>query len=377
VKVSYSYGFSSDVGGGPYPRRSTLADPSNYAWIKTVAQIGADYTDLSVAVSDFNSWAANPGDDIQPKGIITILDNGTYTGDLTINLPDNADLVIQAADGMRPFLHLNITVNCNEGEAAFTVNGLLIAGWLDVNGHVNLEIKHCTLVPGRELTVDGQPAQPGEASLTVEADSGSPLITITHSIVGSLRLPVGCEHLTIEDSIVQAFHLDGQPLIRAAIAADDTDDGYGPPTTIERSTIYGRVLVRELTLASEVIFNDKVTAERCQVGCVRFSYVPDESKTPRRYRCQPAMALKGVTDEDEEDRIKTRMKPTYTSTIYSRPEYAQLSLTCAVEIRTGAEDGSEMGVFCHLKQPQREANLRVVLEEYLRFGLEAGIFYVN
>jgi hypothetical protein len=28
-------------------------------------------------------------------------------------------------------------------------------------------------------------------------------------------------------------------------------------------------------------------------------------------------------------------------------------------------------------QPQREANLRVRLNEYLRFGLEAGVFYVS
>jgi hypothetical protein len=36
-----------------------------------------------------------------------------------------------------------------------------------------------------------------------------------------------------------------------------------------------------------------------------------------------------------------------------------------------------MGVFGILEQPQREANLKAALEEYLRFGLEAGIFYVT
>jgi len=30
-----------------------------------------------------------------------------------------------------------------------------------------------------------------------------------------------------------------------------------------------------------------------------------------------------------------------------------------------------------LKQPQRESNLRIALDEYLRFGLEAGIFFVT
>ena len=36
-----------------------------------------------------------------------------------------------------------------------------------------------------------------------------------------------------------------------------------------------------------------------------------------------------------------------------------------------------MGVFCTLKQPQREANLRIRLNEYLPVGLEAGIIYVT
>jgi hypothetical protein len=36
-----------------------------------------------------------------------------------------------------------------------------------------------------------------------------------------------------------------------------------------------------------------------------------------------------------------------------------------------------MGVFHDLYAPQRETNLKVRLEEYLRFSLEAGIFYAS
>jgi hypothetical protein len=36
-----------------------------------------------------------------------------------------------------------------------------------------------------------------------------------------------------------------------------------------------------------------------------------------------------------------------------------------------------MGAFNELMQPQRETDLRVRLDEYLRFGLEAGIFYAT
>jgi hypothetical protein len=36
-----------------------------------------------------------------------------------------------------------------------------------------------------------------------------------------------------------------------------------------------------------------------------------------------------------------------------------------------------MGVMHALFQPQRETNLRIRFDEYLRFGLHAGLFYVT
>jgi hypothetical protein len=70
-----------------------------------------------------------------------------------------------------------------------------------------------------------------------------------------------------------------------------------------------------------------------------------------------------------------QMQPRFTSEHYGEPTYAQLSSICPIEIRTGTEEGSEMGVFNFLKQPQREANLQASLREYLRFGLQADILY--
>ena len=35
----------------------------------------------------------------------------------------------------------------------------------------------------------------------------------------------------------------------------------------------------------------------------------------------------------------------------------------------------QTGPFHDLFQPQRESNIRARLSEYLRFGLEAGVFY--
>jgi hypothetical protein len=76
------------------------------------------------------------------------------------------------------------------------------------------------------------------------------------------------------------------------------------------------------------------------------------------------------------ERTRRRVAPEFESRRYGDPELAQLTRRTAEEIRRGADDGSEMGAFSFLQQPQREANLRSVLDEYLRFGLEAGLFFV-
>jgi hypothetical protein len=125
-------------------------------------------------------------------------------------------------------------------------------------------------------------------------------------------------------------------------------------------------------------------AEKTQVGCVRFSYISLNSRTPRRFRCQPDLALSALAKKlgrdllpNETAYVLARVKPGFTSVHYGHPAYCQLSYHCPEEIKTGAEDGSEMGVFRHLRQPQRKANLRIRLEEYLPFGLKPGFISVT
>jgi hypothetical protein len=69
--------------------------------------------------------------------------------------------------------------------------------------------------------------------------------------------------------------------------------------------------------------------------------------------------------------------PHFTSLRYGDPGYCQLRAATAPAIRRGADDDGEMGVMHACFQPQRETNLRIRLEEYLRFGLRAGIFYAT
>jgi hypothetical protein len=174
----------------------------------------------------------------------------------------------------------------------------------------------------------------------------------------------------------------------AAIAGPGAPDAAGPPLHLERTTIRGGVRARQFDLATEVIFDGPAISQRTQIGCVRFSYVEPGSQVPRRYRCQPdlaeedaldAAAAAGPLDPTDIDRIRSetrlRVRPTYTDQRYGQPAYLQLALTGPGEIAGGAEEGSEIGAYCHLKQPQREANLRQRLAEYVPFGLDWGLVY--
>src|SRR5262249_42500924 len=77
------------------------------------------------------------------------------------------------------------------------------------------------------------------------------------------------------------------------------------------------------------------------------------------------------------DDVRSWLQPLFTDIHYGLPAYGQLSVSCPEQIRTGAEDGSETGAVCFLKQPQRAISLRVRLQEYLPFGLEPGLMYVT
>jgi hypothetical protein len=87
---------------------------------------------------------------------------------------------------------------------------------------------------------------------------------------------------------------------------------------------------------------------------------------PRRFRCQPSG-----------ESTAGRVRPSFTSTTYGHPGYGQLTPSCPRAISSGAADEGEMGAFHMVQSTQRLANLLSNLDEYLRFGLEAGVFFAT
>jgi hypothetical protein len=348
LQCSFRYGFSADIGGGEYDRSTTLSTD-------TPVQVPDDHAAIQGALD------ANAG-----RGVVEVVGSGRYKETLQIFVRQNRNLILQAGNNSRPTIMLSNELVIGGGDSGeVTLNGLLISGGqlrvpTTVNGVENrlqlLRLWHCTLVPGIALNQNGAPQQSDSPSLLV--DIPNVLVEIEDCIVGGLQINANSRAI-IRNSIVDATDLE-----RTAYSAGG--DAPGGVLEIENATVIGKVNAQALTIATNTLFLSTVHVERVQEGCVRFSYVPFGSRVPRRYRCRPEAKSGGKL-----------VRPQFTSLRYGEPGYCQLRPYCAAEIREGADDESEMGAFHDLYQAQRETNLRIRLREYLRFGLEAGIFYVS
>ena len=379
LRVTYHYGFSMPTGGGSYERGKTFT-------------IGGSFVSVTQGQSLQTALTAS-----QAGGIVQIDDSGRYVETLSLNLPAAAKVEVRAADEQRPTLVLNgdWTITLEPG-AELTLNGLLITGGrvrinaAGVAGTRLLRLRHCTLVPGLGLTREGEPQSPSAPSLVIEREGTT--VEIDHCLLGGIRA-VDNTSLLITNTVVDATSPTG-----VAYAALD-DQGAGGVLSIVNCTVMGKVHTRRLDLASNTIFaaslatgddwSHPVWSEQNQQGCCRFSFVPLNSIVPRRYRCQPDLAVEAALLEADQPKgsltgpetqavtlaTQTRVRPAFTARRYGQAAYGQLAGHCPEEIRRGADDESEMGVFHDVFAPQREDNLKIRLQEYLRFGLEAGLLY--
>jgi len=352
--------------------------------------------------------------------VIEITYSGVFTEQLDIRLEPNQALQIRAANHKRPIIRLldyqaetadALRITVQSGNRV-TLDGLLIMGRsVQIQGEIpdflenepevsstatepaRVTIRHSTLVPGWALHCDCESKRPAEPSL--ELFNINAQVNIEHSIVGTIlvnqdTIQTDPLALQISDSIV-----DGADPGCEAIAAPDSPVAH-TRLTILRSTVFGPVQVDSIDLAENCIFTNPLLIARRQHGCVRFCYVPPGSRTPRRYHCQPDLAEQAIAAESRQTALLTgtspptseaielaqqqerdRVLPQFNSTRYGKPAYCQLADTCAEEIKRGADDESEMGVFHDLYQPQRAANLRVRLNEYTPADMAVGIIYVS
>jgi hypothetical protein len=415
VRVSFAYGAVGDLGGGPYDRRdgvSTWLDPARVTFQRGVtkdAKTKADASDPGVLLETLQdaiaAWNTHLQSNADAFGVIAVMDSSTYaeslTGSSVIDVPAGCRLAIIAADWpdredpsapvgsaprravgelspdalIRPHVAGAVSVRGSapadsDRPGELILDGLLVEGQVTVLlGNLRtIRVIDSTLVPtagGLVVNASANPQKKGQLNngLTVAID---------RSICGPIALA----------ETVPVLHV-GATVLDAA-SSPTSIDAPGTAADVQRSTVFGSVSVQSLEAGNSVFSANQsspreVRVARLQQGCVRFCAVPDKPPTrlPRRYRCQPELALTTITDPTDRDRVRMELTPAFTSTTFGDPGYGQLADACDERIRTGAEDGSEMGATSSLMQPQREANLRLCLDEHLRFGLEAGIFHVT
>jgi hypothetical protein len=358
VRVDFHYGFSADLGGGEYPRAASFetAEPP-----PQLLKVPADHATIQAAL---NALAG--------AGVVEITDSGRYEETLAVSAAAGKRIELRAADKRRPTLILSGPLALSGGaDSEIRLNGLLIAGQgLEVtagagNALARLRLSHCTLVPGLTLSADGTPLSPAAASLEVKRDGVA--VTIERTIAGGVRA-VAKSTVAARDSII-----DATSTTRVAYAAPD-GSAAGGPLSLDACTLIGKVHALKLPLVSNAIlladlapgdaWKAPVIAARRQEGCVRFSYLPASALVPRRHQCLPEAAPSPLL-----------ALPRFTSLRYGVPAYCQLATSSGAQLLRGADDEGQPGAFHFLYQPQRETNLRVRLDEYLRASLEAGIFY--
>jgi hypothetical protein len=362
LSATFHYGSMRDIGGGEYPRTPTVS--------------GSQLEETTLGGGSLQQKLGL----VKGGGRLSIRDSLTYTGTPVFEVdadPAGVEVVVAAADSTRPLVASSGDILLSIGaRGRLVLDGLVISGGalrLPLAADTEpreLVLRDCTLVPGHALAPDGSAVAPGAPSLVIEHPFAK--VTLERCITGPLQVTADAE-VSLFDSIVDA----GSPE-NVAYAANAAG-GPGAELTAAACTIIGKCSAKLVKLGENCLFVARLgeppaetwpapfLVERRQEGCLRFSYVPSGSVTPRRYRCVPNAERPDV-------------EPHFTSLRYGDPGYGQLRASTDASIRTGADDGGEpgeMGVGLALHQPQREANLRIRLDEYLRFGLSAGIFYAT
>jgi hypothetical protein len=402
VWVTYHVGFPADIGGGEYERHLAPLNlaPSNPAptdqtsSIPFVCQVSkrGEVESIEVALERWQTHRAE-----QPHAIIEITDSEIYRERLSIILEHGEHLLIRAANHTRPVIE--VTDRSPNRPDAFTIKsnrerpgGCLVLDGLAITGRaVRLEgmlckvlIRDCTLVPGWGLDNDCEPMRPNEPSL--EMYDSEACVRIEHSIIGSIRVrqnQVRAEPLClhISNSIIDSTSPTRSAISRVGQA--------GAPFAhaqlhLTNSSIFGTVAVHTIE-AENSLFMGELHVARRGIGCLRFSYISECSRTPRRYRCQPDGVEQTLREQPDWNTLITlererrlqlerqRVTPQFESQRYGQATYARLGEHCADEITRGADDESEMGVYHNLFEPQRTQNLIARLEEFTPAGSDVGL----
>lgn len=405
VRVAFTYGLASEIGAGPQDRNDSdvpfdITDtPELHHFVRIVDSTAAETGTandmvrqvqlLATALAEWKSIG------LPTRGLIVLVrcDREAVQSPATrfdVAVPGGCELHIVSGEWREPQtgsqlqgnserlgyvvrkglrftiegrLHLTASPIPNQDPGVVVLDGLEVTAGITFTGDClsKLWIRYCTL------------RRPGDAALaTITTAMAGAEVVITRSIVGRVRLDLGPDlgtgTLQLEDSIVAS---DG--------AAQGAASCTGIDTSLTAVTLLGTSTFKSLQ-ATNAIFAQPCIVARTQDGCIRYSWVADGSQMPRRFRCQPDLAIAAAADRKgaplspaEVASISAGAAPIFLDTALNEPTVAMLDPLTGDAVALGGENDVEMGAFARAAQRLRERNIESLFDDYVPFGLEAGL----
>jgi hypothetical protein len=406
VRVAFGTGIGREMGAGPQDRNTTdvpfdITDTATLSHFIRIVDASSSssgtaadrlrtVSSLDVALAD---WAANGAG---RRGLIVLVRcdrEGAVALATTIpvavhpaselhivsaqwrpkivkpGVPDNPERWGYVVRQDRRFtIDAQLTVTAASPPGPGAQPGVLVLDGLELTAGISLG-DHCV---SQLLIRHSTVRAPGKSAIVTTAPFDGAQVAVDRSLIGQLNLQSGTSPATgslrITDSIVSN---DGQTGA-AAIVADAID------AQLMNVTMFGSSTFKSLE-ATNVIFVEPATVTRRQSGCVRYSWVAPGSSMPRRFRCQPDLELAATEAKigvplspSESAAVALSVSPVFLDTSLDEPTVGMLHTLTRDAIRLGGEQDTEMGVFSAAVEGLRLANLTMLFDDYVPFGLEAG-----
>ncbi len=332
LSVDYRFGLSWSVGAGPFDR-GTLSIPT----LTVALDRDAQHTSIQAAINAAPDGGAT-------AVVIEILDSGTYVESLNIanrNFPGG--LVIQASALQTPTIvkpagpAFGMRVN-NSTLSALTLDGLTFtAGDWQLQGAIDaITLNYCTLTP---------------ASVSIAMVAATTELSLRSSICGPIALTVGAGSAMVSDSVLQhplatVEQPQGQFVLDIANMA----------LTLDRCTLVGDMSAASASVANSLLYGDVSVADQA-ASCWRFSRLPAALHPPRAFRT-------------------TSATPIFISLKYGDAGYCHLHPNTSSALRSGGEEGGEIGAFHQAGIAWRLQNLARRLSEYTPAGVTSFVLPV-
>ncbi|MFL4470105.1 hypothetical protein ACERZ8_09580 [Tateyamaria armeniaca] len=355
----YYYGFSAEIGAGPYPRPTLEQLPTNTA-ADGIAPNGGAMQDDGLLITDNRSYdlTFSSGTPLSSPSVLTVGPQRRpfvrVAGDTLTTptlQPADIDSVLIIDGGW--YAAQDPDGDLAAGEPVdFTLEGAAAAGAGDFDFD-QVTISFATLDPGG-TRADGTVIP----ALRLRVAARIRRLLVQSAITG----PIVVEDAGADDPSV----IDELVVCQSIVDASQTSSGVAISNPfgrliLEGATVFGDLEAMRLDATNSLV-RGVIRVVNNQAGCFRFSATLDapNRRLPPRYRSIIGPIPAGY----------------FNSRRFGDAHYAQLS-PLALPLTTAAENGSEVGAFSHLITPIRLASIRAKVNEFGPVGQLAQYLFAD